>query len=345
MSNQPEENQDPNFTPEQPNTPPLAQDTPPTQHTDASSADVDANTPPPPTQYGTPPPPSYDQPAFYQQPEYNTPPPNTPNQPPYGADVPYSESAPPPSYNAGTSPYEQNVPPSYGQPPYGYAQAPYGYTAAPIPPAQPLPLGEAIRQLPAQYWRVLTHPSARTFAYEQGKAAWNIIWVQLIALAIISAIFSALVALETTALSGALSNTSSSTMLAALTANPLIAGVYSLIAVPVGFFIGTGIYFLLAKAFRGQGKFLPFAYCYLLIIAPINIIGDVLRLIPILGSFIAGALGIYGIVLLVFMTMAVQRLSGGKATLVILIPLIVLFVLVIILVIVIVSIAVSSIPR
>ncbi len=39
----------------------------------------------------------------------------------------------------------------------------------------PLPLGQAIRELPGQYLKVLTRPSVKTFAGEKGKAGWGII--------------------------------------------------------------------------------------------------------------------------------------------------------------------------
>ncbi len=197
-------------------------------------------------------------------------------------------------------------------------------------PSQPLPLNEAMRQLPAQYWRVLTHPKAATFAAEEGKAAWNIIWVQLIALAIISAIFAAIGALESSSILNALGigNSVASSTLNTFRESPLSTGFASLISVPISFFISTGIYFLLAKVFRGKGTFLHYAYCALLIIAPITLLNAVLDLIPVLGTFATFVLYIYEIILLIFMTMAVHRLSGGKATVAVLILPIVAIILV-----------------
>ncbi len=126
-----------------------------------------------------------------------------PNQPPnsgYG-NPPYGQPQPPYGqpqqgpYGPPQGPYGQPQQGPYGQPqpPYVQPQPPYG---APyqqpgygMPPVQaaPLPLGEAIRQLPNQYIRVLTKPSAATFAVEQGKAAWNIVWIQLLIYAVILA--------------------------------------------------------------------------------------------------------------------------------------------------------------
>jgi len=52
------------------------------------------------------------------------------------------------------------------------------------------------------------------------------------------------------------------------------------------------------------------------------------KLIPILGGIIGFGLGIYSLVLHVFSIMAVHRLSGGKATAVVLLPLFIVLTLV-----------------
>jgi len=256
---------------------------------------------PPNSGYGNPP---------YGQPQ---PPYGQPQQPPYG---------PPPQgpYGQSQAPYGYGPPP---QGPYGapYQQPGYGY---PPPQAAPLPLGEAIKQLPSQYIKVLTKPSAATFAEEQGKAAWNIVWVQLLGLAIITAgLFFLLFQLT---LPGMLaSNNVPPASIAALEAFPLGFALFVIVLYPLGFFIGTGIQYLIAKAFGGLGTYLAHGYSYLLYTAPITVVSLLLSLIPILGSLASSALGIYAIVLNVFMIMAVHRMSGGKATLVVLLPIIVLF--------------------
>ena len=104
---------------------------------------------------------------------------------------------------------------------------------------------------------------------------------------------------------------------------------FTIVSVPLLFFIGAGIQYLLARAFRGQGAFLQQCYAVLLYQVPLGIISYVIGLVPILGGIVAFALAIYGIVLNVFAIMAVHRLSGGRATAVVLIPvaILVLFVL------------------
>jgi hypothetical protein len=249
---------------------------------------------------------------------------------PYGAPPPYGTGGPPP-------PYGYNVPPGG---PYG-ALPPFG---SDVPPTSPLPLGEAIRQLPNQYIRVLTKPGATTFALEQGKAAWDIIWIQLLILGVISALVSLVLFNVTLPSTFAASNVPAQMQDAIRAFSGGIALSFVVLA-PLGFFIVTGIYHLIAKAFGGQGNFMTYCYSYLLFGVPLGILSSLLALIPIAGSYLTFPVSVYQIVLQIFMTMAVHRLSGGKATFVVLTPLIVAFVLSCVLAIIFIAIVVSTIPR
>ncbi len=277
-----------------------------------------------------------------QQPNsgYGNPPYGSPPQGPYGQ--PQGPYGPPPQgpYGQPQGPYGQPQGP-YGAPPYGQPQGPYGpppqgpYGAPPYqqpgygyaaPPAAPLPLGEAIRQLPQQYIKVLTKPSAATFAEEMGKAAWNIVWVQLLGLAVITAVFGYFARLIGSSFIP--TTMGSTTMSPAMQQAAAIGSSFGqIIGVPLGFFIGVGILYLIAKAFGGQGTFLAQGYTYLLFEVPLGTITALLGLLPILGGLVAIAVGIYAIVLNIFSIMAVHRLSGGRASAVVLIPLAVVFVL------------------
>jgi len=306
--------------------------------------------------------PNQDPNSGYGNPPYGIPPQGPYNQPPnpYGPPpqgpygTPQGPYGPPPQ-----GPYNQPQGP-YGAPPYGQPQGPYGYPPqGPFgvppyqqpgygyvpPPVAPLPLGEAIRQLPQQYIKVLTKPSAATFAEEMGKAAWNIVWVQLLALAVITAVLGYLASLIG---SGIMPMTTSSTV----PMNPaMLQGVRlgssfgQIIAVPLSFFIGVGILYLIARAFGGQGTFLAQGYTYLLFEVPLGIVTSLLALIPILGGLVAIAVGIYALVLQIFSIMAVHRLSGGKATLVVFIPVIVALVLACIVVAIVIAVIAASHPR
>ena len=198
----------------------------------------------------------------------------------------------------------------------------YGYNAG-MPEGSPLPLGEAIRQLPQQYWRVLSKPSAATFAIEKGKASWDILWIQLLIYAILEAIMGYLSTLINPSLIPA---SMSKAGITPETYQALIVGISvgRIFLIPLFFFIGVGILHLIAKAFKGQGSFLQYSYCILLFSCPLTILTNVFQLIPVAGPTLfafAGLLAaVYEIVLYIFATMTVHRLSGGKASAVVLIP-------------------------
>jgi hypothetical protein len=240
-----------------------------------------------------------------------------PPQNPYGGGAPQNPPSPPQNpYGAPQNPYRPPAQNPYAVPPYYEASYQGGPGYAP-PQSAPLPLGEAIRNLPSQYLKVLTKPGPMTFAEEMGKASWDIVWVQLIALAIISAILGYL----NTLISPTFTSTSYSSINAAAIRS-VAAGISfgSVILVPLFFFIGQGIYYGLAKAFGGQGRFLPQSYTTLLFSVPIGIVTYALALIPFAGGFLGLAISIYSIVLNIFALMAVHRLSGGRASAVVLIP-------------------------
>jgi hypothetical protein len=266
---------------------------------------------------------------------YETPSPQDPNQYPQN---PYG--APPPPEN----PYGAPPPPEnpYGGTNYGgnYQQGQQGYGYAP-PQATPLPLGQAIQQLPGEYIRVLTHPSPQTFAAEIGKADWGIVWAQLIAYAVIGAILAFLSSLiSPTRLTGTTTSGISPTTFTALAGGVSFAYI---IIIPIFFFIWMGILYGLSKAFGGQGTFLQQSYATLLFQVPLGILASLVGLIPIAGAIIALAIDIYVIVLQIFAVMAVHRLSGGKATAAVLIPVAVVLLLLCALVVVIVAVAANAI--
>jgi hypothetical protein len=228
---------------------------------------------------------------------------------------------------AYTSPHFYNPPPGYG-----YALPPQAVYGQPfqVPPASPLPLGTAIRQLPRQYWRVLTHPKASTFVEEQGKAAWNIIWIQLLFLGVVQALaILALVFLEFFLIQAFVPNSNLSSISQTFPLVGIVIVIFSIVCAPIPFFAASGIYHLIAKAFGGSGSFLSYCYNYALITIPIGILSVVLSLVPCVGSIAGLAGAVYEVILLIYMTMGVHRLSGGKASATVLIPVITATVLVV----------------
>ncbi len=194
--------------------------------------------------------------------------------------------------------------------------------------------------MPNQYIRVLTKPSATTFAEELRKAGWDITLVQLLFMILAGVVLGLITALFSSAVATAYatgSNLTGSSLQAyrSFIVASSVGGAFSrIISVPLTFFIGVGIQFLVAKAFKGQGTFLTQSYTTLLYQAPIYIITSLLGLlaiIPVAGAIIAGIMGlalfVYSVVLNVYQIMATHRLSGGKATAVVLIPYAIGFVL------------------
>ncbi len=304
---------------------------------------------PPQDPYGTtpsyPPPPEYFNSSQNPQEQYGTP--SNYQQGQYGAPPNY----PPPGYSsmAQGQQIQYGAPSNYPPPPVyaGGPQGPYGYATSDqsAPPAsKPLPLGDAIRQLPGQYIRVLTKPGAATFAAEQGKAAWNIVWVQIGILTLFSVLFGFAFS------AFGLNSFYNIQNLPASTAD-IVRGFFSVVPfsyillTPLGLFISVGIYHLFAKAFGGRGTFLPYMYSYLLFNVPLTLIAYLVVLIPILGTLVSFAISIYSIVLQVFMTMAVHRLSGGRATLAVLILPIIVTVLAIVFFIVVIALVAAAVQH
>src|SRR2546425_2670180 len=246
----------------------------------------------------------------------------TPPQNPYSS----TDSTPGNPYAGSQNPYGTRPENLYEMPTYGYPST-YGAERGYVPPEEhPLPLGEAIRQLPGQYLKVLTKPGAMTFAQEMGKAAWNIVWVQLIGLAVVDTLLGLLGYAITPAATTATTPPTTTGTQQILAMVQLISqiGFYvtvgDIVLIPLFFFIVMGIIYGLAKAFGGQGKFVTQGYTYLLFDVPLGIISSLLGLIPLAGAFLALGLLIYRIVLAIFSIMAVHRIGGGKASAVVLIP-------------------------
>ncbi|GLV55608.1 YIP1 family protein [Dictyobacter sp. S3.2.2.5] len=193
-----------------------------------------------------------------------------------------------------------------------------------------MPLGEAIKQLPKQYLRVLTRPSVATFAEEKQKAAWNIIWVQVAFIAIIGALisFATYAFVLPTFLSLFNPPKIGTTSFVDIYKGMALQGsLTALFSTPISLFISWTIYYFIAKLFKGRGEFIEYIYSSLLFYVPIQIISGLLMLIPFVGLFLSFAVSIYTYVLMILMTMAVHRLSGGRATLAVLILPIIAFVL------------------
>jgi hypothetical protein len=259
---------------------------------------------------------------------YGTPPQGS--HPPYGTPQPQDPYSGPPQTPYGVPPQGAYAQGSYGAPGYGAG-------AGAVPSFNPLPLNVAVQQLFQQYVRVTTKPSANTFAAELPKAGWDITWIQILIYTVIGVILRLISALiASTTVRNTLASSPYSQMFSSITAATSVgSALLYIIFIPVAVFIVVGVQYLLAKAFGGQGTFLGQCYTYLLFTVPLTILSSIVTvlfsLIPFIGSFFGGliafAIFIYSIVLNVFQVQAAHRLSGGKATWVVLIPVLALVVL------------------
>ena len=186
-----------------------------------------------------------------------------------------------------------------------------------IPSTQPETtpsLSRALSQLPQRYFNVLVKPSVAKYTADKGDASWSLVWIQLLAWAVLDAMLGLLVNFIYPPATG----TTFSRLFSLATSIGLIG------VVPLLFFLLMGIVYLLAKAFGGQGTFLEQCNSSLYIQAPLGIFSKLLALIPVVGRILNSVLSLYGIVLQVFVIMAVHRLSRGKAIAAILIPLVII---------------------
>lgn len=207
-------------------------------------------------------------------------------------------------------------------------ERPSGYGYVP-PQGTPQPLGQALQGLFGQYLKVLTRPGVQSFAEEQSNAGWGIIWLQLLGLGLFGTVIAVLHSFLESALRGFAPGGG---IVAVVLALYNLAGSFlsfsSFLSVIAGFFIVVGIQYWLAKVFGGNGYFRQQGYSYLLFFAPLTVLSAVLNLIPVFGFLAVFGIGVYQIVLNVFSIMAAHRLSGGKATIVVMIPITVILILV-----------------
>lgn|SRR5690242_3941758 len=202
-------------------------------------------------------------------------------------------------------------PPGPGQEYPGYPPPPPVYT--PPPPATGLNLSDMI----ARWQAVLTQPGVATFDAQQPPANWQAIWIGITILAVVRAIFGFISDLE---------------FHRAGQPTPGVGSVLgTLISTYLGFFIAAGILHVVARLFSGSGSFLTYAYLLSLFYVPLQIIGAVVGIIPVLGGLVGLAAGIYALILAVYATASAHRLSIGTSVAVVLIPAIIAFIVFVIL--------------
>jgi hypothetical protein len=214
----------------------------------------------------------------------------------------------------GEPPYGAPPPPTGAAGPYGAPPPTGGAYAYAAPTGAPVPAG--IGAIWQKWLNVTTRPGVASFARELPTANWRDIWLSLIGLGILSAITGAIAALYT-GQTITIPRTDGTTTTWHI---PAGSSWFAVISVPLAFFIGVAILFVVAKLFGGTGTFLEQSYAMALFYVPIQAVVAILGLVPFFGSLAAFVLGIYEIVLAVFAIAASQRLSTGRSVAVVLLP-------------------------
>ena len=188
--------------------------------------------------------------------------------------------------------------------------------------SEPLPLYEAIGQLPRQYIRVLCRPSVQTFREEMGNASWGLAIIQLCMLIIITVTLSYVAHL----IPFSALHTTSAVGMGSFKPFAFLPSPFNGIAFILGSFaIGLSTAYLFSRFWQGRGSFLLHAHSLLLCTVPLVTISGALLLIPATGLLVVLLSGlvfllfVYRLVLHVFIVMSVHDLSVTKATFIVLI--------------------------
>ena len=203
------------------------------------------------------------------------------------------------------------MPPPYPPPPGGGFPPPVGTP----PPA--FGAKGTLQDFLRNAQTVVTKPAVASFDAAKSFAGWNTI---LLTVGIASGIRGVLGAISSRYVNAAVFGFGKKALVAY---NPVSIFAYDTIGTFIGFFIGVGILYLIARAFKGTGDFLTYAHALALISVPVTAISAVLGLIPILGGLAAMALGIYAIYLAILATVSTHQLPMDRAVWVVLIPVLV----------------------
>ncbi|GHO43549.1 Yip1 family protein [Ktedonospora formicarum] len=224
----------------------------------------------------------------------------------------------------GKSPYDPLPPDSQPRDQY----SPHDGTSIPAS----IPLKEDIQQLPGKYLRILTRPGTQRFAMEAGQGQWDIVWLQLVAYAILVGILSYVGLLLSGGLN-TLTTASAGTIAVPATAQRVLeiaASLAIIILIPLAFFFWQGILFMSSRMFGGRGLFVQQNYAATLYWIPLGIIGSILGALPFIDGtitlIITVLFGCYQLVLTFFALKAVHQLSTGRALGALILPTIVIFV-------------------
>lgn len=211
--------------------------------------------------------------------------------------------------------------PNYPPPP-NYSQQGPGYPGPGYPgPGYRPPMGPGFNfQDYTQRWQaVITGRNVPAFDAQLPSANWQAVWIGLAILGLVRGVTSAIGAAFASAVT-----INNHVYLPSSPASSFFSGLFGVF---IGFFIGVGILYLIARLFGGIGSFLGYAYLISLFYVPLGIVSAVFGLLPIIGAIIGLLIGIFEVYLAIQATASAHRLPMDRATWVVLIPVIIAFVL------------------
>ncbi len=151
-----------------------------------------------------------------------------------------------------------------------------------------------------------------------GKAAWNIIWFQIILAGVLISILSLL-----------------SHVVGSQPSNTIMSS-WGFIIIPLVTMVSAGLLYLSTRILRGRGTFLQQCYTTCLYSVPLSILANIFLLIPTTGLFLSAIVDIYVMILGFLMIRAVHHLSLRKAFIVVVVTWVAMVILVVVVVVVVV---------
>lgn len=185
-------------------------------------------------------------------------------------------------------------------------------------------------RLPAFYAKAMFEPKPQTFARASKYANWRLVWFQLLLLIIIPVVIGVLKALFRDTSSGV--NTHSNLLFGLLDVVTVGATfgafIIKLISIPVLFFVGLTIQYVVARILGGQGRYVAHGFSLQLYQIPLALIGGIIIVLISASHFstlffapiVSLIFFVYGIFINVSAVQGVHRISRPRAVTAVLIP-------------------------
>ncbi len=184
--------------------------------------------------------------------------------------------------------------------------------------------------MPVLYAQAIFRPVERTFARAAEYARWGLVWFQLLLLLLIPMLLGLLrnAFRDTSTGVNAHANIFFGILDILTVGATIVALIFKVITVPLLFFIGVTLQYLLARALGGRGRYVAHGFDMLLYQVPLAFIGGVIITVFValhlstlfFAPIISLALFCYGIFINISVVMGVHHLNREKAIAAVIIP-------------------------